>query len=377
MQESITVIPTPLRQSSTTGWPHDYRIVIIAPFPPPLGGMGVQAEQLRRFLESNGVSVVSISTNWKAKGPLGFLEVVPGIRTIFHFVHFLITTYSIASPKTIFHIFSNSFGSFFLWTFTSVLICKWRRAPVIINYRGGHAEKFLQRWGKIALPVFRKADRVVVPSRFLEFVFLNHGISTKVIPNIISDKLQPERNPTDGMLHIIVNRNFEPIYNVACALRAFAIIQAYHPKARLTLIGDGSQRAQLERLVSILGLRNIMFTGQIPNQKVIETLSTADLMLNPTNVDNMPISLLEAMAVGVPIVSTNVGGVPYLIDNRVNGILVDKNDHQAMARAALRILRSARLRKRLQRNAWREVRKCRWQSVWPLWHSAYFSLMKN
>jgi glycosyltransferase involved in cell wall biosynthesis len=378
MKESIATNRSSLPLHHKTDWPRRAcRVVIVAPFPPPLGGMAVQAEQLKNLLESNGVPVTAISTTWKLKGFWGFFEALPGIRTILHLIRFITRIYSIASSKTIFHVFSNSFASFFLWTLPTVVVCKWRRAPVIINYRGGHAQKFLQRWKKFAEPVFRQASRIVVPSQFLEFVFLQHDLSTEVIPNIIADGLKPKSKPANHKTHVMVNRNFEPIYNVACAIRAFVIIQAIHPKSKLTLIGDGSERARLERLVSALGLRNVTFTGQLANQKVIELLGAADLLLNPTNVDNMPISLLEAMAIGIPIVSTNAGGVPYLIENKVTGILVEKNDHQAMARAALRILRSMRLQKRLKHHAWKQARKCSWQNVWPQWSALYLSLLNK
>lgn len=378
MTESIIIVNRESsRQIDEVAWPAGYRIAIVAPFPPPWGGMAMQANQLRQLLESRGVPVTAISNNWRFEGALKVLELLPGIRTVLHLLRFLNRLYRVASAKTIVHIFSHSFASFFLWTLTSVVVCKWRHAPIIINYRGGHAQKFLRRWKKLAVPVFRQASQIVVPSRFLEFVFLQHGISTQVIPNIISDDLKPKRKQANHRIHIIVNRNFEPIYNVACAIRAFAIIQAIHPKAKLTLIGDGSQRAQLERLASTLGLRNVTFTGQLANRKVIELLGEADLLLNPTDVDNMPISLLEAMVMGVPIVSTNAGGVPYLIENKVTGILVEKNDHQAMARAASRILRSESLQKRLKHNAWKQVRKCSWQNVWPLWGAFYLSLINK
>lgn len=336
----------------------------------------MQANQLHQLLDAQGVRADVLPTTWKFSGAWRIIEFFPALRTLLHLARFASALYRQAAAKTILHIFANSFGSFFLWTMTSVAIGKWRGARIIINYRGGHAQEFLRRWKMIAVPILRRADKIVVPSQFLEFVFLKYGLSTQVIPNILAEHLQPRRKQRGNQFHLIVNRNFEPIYNVACALRAFAIIQAVHPQTQLTLIGDGPQRAQLEHLAATLGLRQVYFAGQLANQEVIELLRSADLLLNPTNVDNMPISLLEAMAVGIPIVSTDVGGIPYLITNKVNGILVKKNDHQAMARAAVCILRSESLQHKLKHNAAQQARKCGWQNVWPQWQALYLALFK-
>ena len=123
-------------------------------------------------------------------------------------------------------------------------------------------------------------------------------------------------------------------------------------------------------------MQNVVFTGQLQNHKVIQLLQSSDVMINPTNVDNMPISILEAMAVGLPIVSTNVGGVPFLLENEVDGILVAKNDHNALADATISILKSKELQTKLCDNASKKVEMYRWHNIQPLWVSHYLSLIK-
>jgi len=355
-------------------WPEDFTVVLVAPFPPPFGGMSLQADQLLHHLQQKGVPAKPIDFNQKLRGALAFIERVVFLRTLVHWIWFAWRVWKLALPKTVFHIFSHSYLSFFLWTGTAVLICRKRGVPAIINYRGGLAEAFLKKWRTPAALIFRQARKVVVPSQFLEFIFLQNGISTQVIPNIIKDELAPQPAREIKTPHLVVNRNFEPMYNVECALRAFALVQAKIPPAKLTLIGDGAQRAALERRVQEWGLRHVTFTGKLNNHEAIRALRDGDILLNPTNVDNMPISVIEAMALGIPIISTNVGGVPYLIQNKVNGILVKKNDHTAMARAVLRLVKSPALRQKLTARAQRDAEAFRWKNVWPLWRALYLSL---
>lgn len=367
--------PIPAKRK-VASWPLDCTVIIVAPFPPPYGGMSLQAEQLFHRLIEEGVNIKRVATTQKLTGQLAFIERIVGLRTLAHFAFFLLRIWQAARPNTVFHIFSNSYASFFLWTAPTVLIGKMRGAPVIINYRGGLADEFLQKWRMSAVWIFRSAAKVIVPSGFLQAVFAKYGIAPQVISNFVVIKLPPPSPRSDDVPHIVVNRNFEEMYNIACALRAFALIQKQITKARLTLIGEGTQRGQLESLVAAMTLQNVKFTGKLDNQTVLRTLQHGDVMLNPTNVDNMPISVIEAMALGLPIVSTNVGGIPYLLTHEVSGLLVEKNDHSAMAQAALRILQSSSLRQRLAENAKRVVDDLSWGKTWPQWRALYSHQLK-
>jgi glycosyltransferase involved in cell wall biosynthesis len=365
--------PQTLSKPLEAHWPQGYTVVVVAPFPPPFGGMSFQADQLVHLLEYEGVPVKRIATNEKLNGVLSFVERIAFLRTVIHVLLYAARVWRLARPNCVFHILSNSYASFFLWTAPATLICRKRGAPVIINYRGGLARDFLGKWRRVASYVFASARCVVVPSRFLEYVFLQNRIQTRVIPNIIRDTVAAKPREKTEAPHLMVNRNLDKMYNVGCALRAFALIQAQIPQARLTLIGEGPQRTELERNTERLGLRHVTFAGRLSNHEVLRLLQGCDVLLNPTNVDNMPISLLEAMALGIPIVSTEVGGVPFLVMNDWNGQLVGRNDHQAMAEAALRVLKSPSLRKRLAENSRQAAKDYRWEKVWPMWRSLYLS----
>jgi glycosyltransferase involved in cell wall biosynthesis len=231
----------------------------------------------------------------------------------------------------------------------AIWIARLRRKPVVVNYRGGEAERFLLDQAKWILPTLRRASVVVVPSGFLEAIFSRFGIASEIVPNVVDlERFAPGESHV-GPPHLIVTRNLEEIYDLPTALRAFARVRDKFPGARLTVAGSGPLRDDLERFAAALGIaQDVTFTGRVENERIPELYRAADLLLNPSRIDNMPISLLEAMASGVPIVSTNVGGIPYLVRHGETALLVAPGDALAMAAAAVRVLEDPVFGRRLR-----------------------------
>ncbi len=354
------------------------RIVLVSPFPPPYGGMAVQASLLHRRLMAEGVKVYCIDYTEPLPAPWRKLQKVWGLRTVVKWLRFVRKVRRLAQSNCVFHVLASSYGSFFLWAAPCLLICHWRKVPIIMNYRGGAAEAFLRKYHRLVVPLFKKADRIVVPSGFLFFIFIKYGLYSEVIPNILDLENLETNGNAEGELQpprIVINRNFEPIYNLRMAILAFAIIQARFPEAQLRLIGEGAQRQELEKLVTELGIHNVEFLGRRKNEEVLQILLDSDLMLNPTNVDNMPISLLEAMALGLPIVTTNAGGIPHILEDRKSALLVPIGDHLAMANAAIELLENTRLRQHIRDNAKKQAAQYSWRKIWPLWRELYLKAM--
>jgi glycosyltransferase involved in cell wall biosynthesis len=169
-----------------------------------------------------------------------------------------------------------------------------------------------------------------------------------------------------------VTRNLEDIYDIGTALRAFAQVRRVHPDATLTIAGSGPRREDLERLSAELGVAaGVRFTGRIENERIADLYREADVALNPSTVDNLPNSLLEAMACGVPIVTTDVGGIPYLVQDRSNALLVPPRDPDRMAVAALEVLGSADLAQRLVQAGMDTARRYTWAEVRPVLFGVY------
>jgi glycosyltransferase involved in cell wall biosynthesis len=224
----------------------------------------------------------------------------------------------------------------------------------------------------------RFADVIVEPSGYLVVVFRKHQLHARSIFNFVDLERLPHRER--DVLHpvFLSNRNFEPLYNVRCTLDAFALVQREVPEARLILVGDGSQRGALEAQATTLGLRNVTFVGRVPPDRMGQLYDEADIYLNSPDIDNMPGSIIEAYAAGLPIVTTDAGGIPYIVRHEETGLMVPRNDAPAMAAASLRLLREPGLARRLSASARAEcLRKYVWPAVEAEWKALYSDLVRT
>jgi glycosyltransferase involved in cell wall biosynthesis len=161
-------------------------------------------------------------------------------------------------------------------------------------------------------------------------------------------------------------------------LRAFAQVRTTLPAARLSIAGSGPQAAELESLARSLGVHDsVTFTGRLDRDAMAELYRSADLTINPSHVDNMPNSVLESMACGVPVVSTRVGGVPFIVEDGVTALLVPPGDDTAMAAAMIRVLTDASLSAALSVAGDREVGRYEWPLVREQWLSVYRQAMSG
>lgn len=347
---------------------------LVGPLPPPAGGMANQTRQLARLLAEGGLRVELVQVN--APYAPAWIARVRGIRALFRLVPYLVRLWRCAGRVDLFHVMANSGWAWHLFAAPAVWIARLRAKPALVNYRGGGAEAFLARQARWVKPTLDRAASLVVPSGFLQAVFAAHGIRAEIVPNIVDLARFRPGPPRAPVPHLIVTRNLEEIYDNASAVRALARIRARHPNARLTLAGSGPCRAALERLCAELGVADaVRFAGQLDNERIAELYATADLLLNPSRVDNMPISLLEAMASGVPIVSTNVGGVPYVVQDGVSALLVPPGDADALAQAALRVLEEPELAARLRTAGLDAVQAHAWARVRPRLLDVYMACL--
>ena len=353
------------------------RVCVVAPSLDIVGGQAVQAARLVRGLrQMRSIAAGFLPINPRLPWPLRLLQRVRYIRTVVTSLRYVWTLLRYLPGYDIVHVFSASYLSFLLAPTPAILVGKWLRKKVILNYRSGEAEDHLRRWARSALPVMRLADALVVPSGYLVDVFARVGLHGRVVANIVDFDQFPfrERRPLRPVF--LSNRNFEAHYNVACVLRAFALIQRTHPEARLIIAGDGTERASLMRLTRELRLGNAEFVGRVVPDRMPALYRAADVYLNAPDIDNMPGSILEAFASGLPVVTTDAGGIPYIVRHGETGLIVPRGDHAGMAAAALRLLVDPSLAERLITSAFEECRR-RYtpQAVVEDWRSVYAELV--
>ncbi len=351
------------------------RVLIVAPSLGILGGQAVQAANLhRRLREERTLEVGFLPVNPALPGPLRAMQRVKYLRTLVTWPAYCLSLLLRVPRYDVIHVFSASYLSFVLAPMPAIFAGKLYGRKVVLNYHSGEAEDHLRRWRLTAAPSIRLADRIAVPSDYLVDVFRQFGLQARAIFNTVEvERFRfRERNPLAPVF--LSNRNLEPMYNVGCILRAFALIQRRAPRARLIVAGDGSQRLQLETLAGELGLRDVCFLGRVSPQEMPRVYDEADIYLNSSDIDNMPLSILEAFACGLPVVTTDAGGIPYIVTHAKTGLTVGRGDYQAIADAALRLLEDGALAGELIRNARRECGKYRWESVRKEWLELYHGL---
>jgi glycosyltransferase involved in cell wall biosynthesis len=325
--------------------------------------MANQTRQLVRLLELEGAKVSLAQTN-RPHRP-SWVGKLRGLRALFRLVPYLWELWRIAGRVSLLHVMANSGWSWHLYAAPAILIGRLRNVPVIVNYRGGGAERFLRAWAPFVRPLIRRSAMLVVPSGFLKAVFAKFGLQATVVPNVIDlSRFQAATRSPPATPHLIVTRNLEPVYDVATALRALAIVRESYPDAKMTIAGSGPQQAALLALAHELDLGEaVVFAGRIDNDRIGALYASASTMLNPSLVDNMPISVLEALASGVPVVSTNVGGVPFMVQHDRTALLVPPGDPGAMAQAVLRLVKDPGLAAALSRSGAAEVQQYCWSAV--------------
>ncbi|HJQ68942.1 MAG TPA: glycosyltransferase [Blastocatellia bacterium] len=349
------------------------RVLIVAPSLDILGGQAVQASRLlARLGEEAAVEVSFLPVNPRLPGVLRKLQAIKYVRTVMTSLLYWAQLLARVRKYDVVHAFSASYTSFVLAPTPAILIAKLYRKKIILNYRSGEAEDHLRRWRRTAVPTIRLVDRIAVPSGYLVDVFAGFGLSAHAIFNFVDTGRFKFRRRSPLRPVFLSNRNLEPHYNVACVLRAFAIIQSRLPDARLTVAGDGSQLGALKELARELRLRHVEFVGRTAPENIHRLYDDADIYLNAPDVDNMPGSILEAFACGLPVVTTDAGGIPYIVTDRVTGMMVGRNDHEAMAERALRLLGDERLASDIAARARDECRKYEWGAVKNQWITLYY-----
>lgn len=348
------------------------RVLLVGPSRNILGGQSIQDERLRaRLQEESSLKLSFLPIDTRLPRVFRKLQRVKYLRTILTASLYYVRLLKEARRHDVIQISSTAYYSFFLWSTPAILAAKLFGKQALLYCHSGKALGYLQKWHRTAIPIMRLADKIAVPSDYLVDVFASFGLPARAIYNFVdveSFRFR-ERRPLRPLF--LSNRSFEPLYNVACVLRAFALVQQRLPEARLTIAGDGSLRGELEKLVRDLRLRNTEFVGPVPHEKMPALYDSTDILLNASNIDNMPLSIIEAFAVGMPVVTTNAGGIPYIVTDGETGLLVEREDQQAMAEGALRLLADEELALRIMRNGLDECRKYSWAAVRDKWLKIY------
>jgi L-malate glycosyltransferase len=351
------------------------RVAIIAPSLRYVGGQSVQADLLLRLWQNDhDVDVSLLEVDPPLPRALAWAERIPGLRTILREPIYFWHLWRGLADVDIAHIFSASYWSFLLAPAPAWLFAKLRGKKTIINYRSGEARDHLRRFRSAAF-VLSRVDKIVVPSGYLVDVFREFGLPAEVVPNIVDLGQFHYRERSPLRPHLVCTRGFSPYYSVDVVVRAFAEVRKQYPEAKLDLVGGGPLEADIRQLVKDLKLTGVNFTGVASRQEIGKYYEQADIFINASWLDNMPVSIIEAFAAGTPVVTTSPESMPYLVQHEQTGLLSPVGDEKALAANVIRLLRDPALTARLAQNAHAESKKYTWGAVRQQWQSTYRELI--
>lgn len=321
-------------------------VLLICNYKPKVGGISGQVDILQKMLQADGHTAEVFST----KAPLLRRMLLP------------FKLKSTGKGFDVFHIHCCSNWGF-LPAVVGVSVGRRLGKRIVLTYHGGGGEKFFDRHPKLVRHFLTRTDANIVLSGFLAQVFEKHGLPFVTIPNIL--ELDDSRLRQRKMLqpNYICTRAHEPLYNIPCILRAFRKVQSIRPEATLTLVGGGSEHENLVRMAEELGLQNVTFTGRVANEDIYTYLDRADIMLSAPTVDNMPVSVLEAMNAGLLVISSKVGGVPYMVKNNSTGLLFDSDDSDALAGKMLWAVDNQTVARAIALQGHKAVSRYRWENI--------------
>lgn len=347
------------------------RIAFVAPSLDILGGQAVQADRLlRAWRDDPDVDAFLVPVNPPLPRPLRFAARVKYLRTVVNELTYSPLLIRELARADVVHVFSASYSSFLLAPLPAILVARALGRPIVLNYRSGQAEDHLRR-SAVARTAIASVEHNVVPSSFLVDVFRSFGIDATIVPNIVDLERFRYRERHVLRPRLISTRNFDGLYNVETTIRAFRIVQDRWPNATLTLVGGGRHEAALRSLAAQLELRDVTFAGRLPPDEIASAYDANDIYVQTPDIDNMPTSVLEAFASGLPVVSTRAGGVPAILTDERHGLLAPLGDHDAVAGQILRLLDAPRFALDMVRAAFATCHTCTWGAVRTRWLGAY------
>lgn len=296
------------------------------------------------------------------------------IFRILHMVWVFITNYR---QSKLILIDTYSTNAFYL-SFIISCLARLFKKPYCPILHGGNLPQRLLNSPNLSRFIFNYSYENITPSLYLENEFNNLGYNTKYIPNFIDIKKYDFKNKIKHNPKLLWVRSFDNIYNPQMGVHVLSKLIKEFPDAKLCMVGpdkDGSM-GLCKELSRELGLtKQVIFTGLLSKKEWISLSNTYDIFINTTNFDNMPVSIIEAMALGLPIVSTNAGGIKYLLEDKIDALLVNKNDINEMVKNISKLIKNSRLSNALSNNAQKKVKSFTWDAVKVEWDNIILSII--
>ncbi|MDH4156590.1 MAG: glycosyltransferase [candidate division Zixibacteria bacterium] len=269
------------------------------------------------------------------------------------------------------HVVHVTGASFWRHCAPVIVLARFFGKRVVLHYRSHLAETELDSARSLPAPFLRQCDRIVVSSEHLRYIFAGYGYQADFIGDVSGAPADPSPVITSVQPRIAVMAPLEKQANLIDVIKAFKLVKQKYPRAEMTIVGDGSQRPFLENLVAAEHIYGVTFSGAKSSHAAIQQLDEADLYLNSSSLASVSASMMSALARGMPIVTTDTGGIAAVIRDRVNGLLVRVNDHVGMADRIIELIETPDLVAALSEQARYTAARYSWEKIRSRWLSFY------
>lgn len=259
----------------------------------------------------------------------------------------------------------------FLMAYFSGKLCRYLKLPYVPILHGGDLPKRLEKSPVKCKEFFNNAEFLVAPSGYMKKQFQLKGYTNiKLIPNQIDTHKFKYKERLSAKPNILWVRSFNQIYNPLLAIETLKLVREKCPDATLCMVGpdkDGSLELVKEKVKND-GLENhVKFAGKMSRKDWFLESINYDIFLNTTDVDNTPLSIMEAMALGMIVITTNVGGIPFLFENEKEGIMVGPNDAESLSEKIVEVVSNPDFAASLSKNAREKSKQWDWLFIRELW----------
>jgi glycosyltransferase involved in cell wall biosynthesis len=321
------------------------KILLIGNYKYGHGGISGQMEILYKNLNSEGINCEIFNTSGNY------------VQRLLMFPKLI----RMCKSYDVLHVHACSYLGFFPIVL-SVLVNSFLNKNLILTYHGGDAGKFFAKYPGFVKYFLNRTDQNIVLSGFLEKEFHLYGLKYKVIPNVVENSF-PFREKKELSPNYISVRSLYKLYNIECIIKAFQLVVDVIPYAKLTILGDGPDKSRLESFVNAQKIANIHFVGRVRNEMIYNYLNQSDVFVSAPRIDNMPVSIIEAFNAGLLVISSRVGGVPYMVSENVNGYLFKDNDYIELAGLMLKSVQNQEDSLAIIRAAKSEAAKYKWENI--------------
>lgn len=336
------------------------RIIFISNFLSSKNFTKSQSEELSNLLEKEGCFIIRTSNKKNS------------ILKVINMAYTILLNYK-KYDLAIIDLFSQRA---FFWAEISAKILKSLKKPFFLILRGGELPQFSKKHPKKVSKLLYSAKKVIAPSEYLKEEMKIYRDDILCIPNGINLKNYKFRLRNNLEKKFIWIRAFHKTYNPHLAIEAFFKVKKVYPDATFCMIGPDKKDGSLEDVKNFIYEKNLEKDVEIiegvKKEKIPEYLNNYDIFLNSTNVDNTPVTVIEAMACGLCVVSTNVGGIPYLLKDKEDGLLVPKGDSDKMAEAVINLLSDQELSSKISLLSRKKCENFDWDKVLEKWEEIIY-----